>query len=136
MWILPQLVLEGAQRLDDFRELFNPDAEHPYILEQIKQVSFYTDCLGKAHWSEPSMVIDKELAKMLLQIARVFIKDREMQVKEIELWIKHMSKVEYDDYIGQKEALMHWYAEMVELGLTPKESKFEDFVQWLGINFG
>ena len=136
MWILPPLVLEGAQQLDDFRELFSPDAEHPYILEQIKQISFYTDCLGKAHWSEPSMVIDKELAKMLLQIARIFVKDREMQVKEIELWIKHMSKVEYDDYIGQKEALMHWYAEMIELGLTPKESKFEDFVQWLGINLG
>ena len=136
MWLLPQLVLEGARRLDDFRELFNSNAEHPYVLDNIKQISFYTDCLGKAHWSKPSMVIDKELAEMLLQIARLFVKDREMEVKEIELWIKHMGKVKDDDYISQKEALMHWYAEMIELGLTPKESKFEDFVKWLGISLG
>ena len=134
MWLLPQLVGEGARQLDDFRDLFKLDAEHPYLLEQVKQISFYTDCLGKAHWSEPSAVIDKELAESLMQIARLFVKNRDMEVKEIELWIKHMGKGEEDNFISQKEALMRWYAEMIELGLTPKESKFEDFVKWLGIS--
>lgn len=134
MWLLPQLVREGARQLDDFRDLFKPDAEHPYLLDQVKQISFYTDCLGKAHWSDPSAVIDKELAASLIEIARIFVKNRDMEVKEIELWIKHMGKVSEGSLIGYKEALMRWYAEMIELGLTPKESKFEDFVKWLGIS--
>jgi len=103
-------------------------------LEQIKQIGFYTDCLGKAHWSEPSTVIDRELAKMLVQIARIFIKDREIVEKEIELWVKHMGKVKDADLSVQKEALLHWYAEMQELGLTPKGEKFTDFIQWLGVD--
>ncbi len=134
MWLLPQLVAEGARHLDDFRSLFEDKAEHPYLMEQIKQIGFYTDCLGEAHWSEPSDVVDQELAKMLVQIARIFIKDRDIEEKEIALWIKHMGKVKDDDLRMQKEGLLHWYAEMQELGLTPKGEKFTDFIQWLGIN--
>jgi hypothetical protein len=40
---------QGARRADEFGGLFEPAAEHPYILDQLKQVSIYTDCLGKAH---------------------------------------------------------------------------------------
>ena len=40
---------KGARRADEFGSLFEPAAEHPYILDQLKQVSIYTDCLGKAH---------------------------------------------------------------------------------------
>ena len=134
MWLLPQLYREGARQLDDFRDLFRLDAEHPYLLDQIKQIGLYTDCLGKAHWSEPSAVIDKALAEALIQIAELFVKEGDVEVKEVELWIKHMGKVRGKNLIDQKEALMRWYAEMIELDLTPKGSKFEDFVKWLGIN--
>jgi hypothetical protein len=40
---------KGARRADEFGSLFEPGAEHPHILDQLKQVSIYTDCLGKAH---------------------------------------------------------------------------------------
>ncbi|MBN1085452.1 AbiV family abortive infection protein [Erwinia aphidicola] len=36
--------------------------EHPFALDQLKQISFYTDCLGKAHWSIPDNVIDRDTA--------------------------------------------------------------------------
>lgn len=36
----------GMIKLDDLRPLFEPDAEHPYILDQLKQIAFYTDSLG------------------------------------------------------------------------------------------
>ena len=136
MWLLPQLIREGARQLDDFRDLFKLDSEHTYILDQVKQIGFYTDCLGKARWSNPSAVVDKELAEMLIQIASLFIKikRRDMEAKEIELWIKHMGKVKDDNSINRKEALMRWYAEMIELDLAPKESKFGDFVKWLGVS--
>ncbi|HUV75179.1 MAG TPA: AbiV family abortive infection protein [Dehalococcoidales bacterium] len=134
MWVLPQLVMEGARHLDDFRSLFESTAEHPYILEQVKQIGFYTDCLGKANWSEPMEVIDKDLATMLVQTAKIFLKKGEITTNEIELWVKHLGPVKNGDFSQQKEALLHWYAEMQELGLATKGEKLTDFMQWLGIH--
>jgi AbiV family abortive infection protein len=48
-WLLPQLAATGARKLDDFRPLFDEASDHPFMLDQIKQLGFYTDCLGKAH---------------------------------------------------------------------------------------
>jgi len=135
MWFMPQLVKDGARYLDDFKSLFEPEAEHPYVLNQLKQISLYTDCLGRAHWSEPSAVIDEELARMLVKIAKLFVKGRNMEEKEIELWVKHLGKVKNSDNKKMKEALANWYAEMEELGLAPKGGSLADFNQWLGIEF-
>lgn len=134
MWLLPQLFMEGARHLDDFGPLFESVAEHPYTLEQVKQIGFYTDCLGKANWSEPTGVIDKDLAIMLVQTAKIFLKKGEITTQEIELWVKHMGPVKNGDFLQQKEALLHWYAEMHELGLVTKGEKLTDFIQWLGID--
>lgn len=134
LWLMPRLVAEGARQLDDFKALFQSDAEHPYILDHIKQIGFYTDCLGEAHWSEPNDVIDKELARMLVQTARLFLSDKEIQAKEIELWVKHMGKVKDSDLRAQKDALSNWYAEMQEVGLGFKGQKITDFMRWLGMD--
>jgi len=134
MWLLPQLFMEGARRLDDFRTLFESTAEHPYILEQVKQIGFYTDCLGEAHWSEPTEVVDKELATMLVQIAKIFASKNEVTVKEIELWIKHIGRSKNETRKEQKGSLLHWYAEMQELGLAPKEQNIVDIRDWLGLD--
>jgi AbiV family abortive infection protein len=40
------LFARGARKLDEFRDLFSGNAEHPYLLDQLKQIGFYTDCLG------------------------------------------------------------------------------------------
>jgi AbiV family abortive infection protein len=133
MWLLPQLVMEGKRRLDDFSTLFDPTAEHPYILEQVKQIGFYTDCLGKIHWSKPVEVIDKDLAKMLVQIAKVFLKKGKIKTQEIEIWAKHLGPVKNDDFLKQKEATLHWYAEIRELGLATKEQDLKDFLDYLGL---
>ncbi len=60
-WLLPQLVEQGARKLDDFKTLFEESSDHPYVLDQLKQIAFYTDCLGGAHWSMPQEVIDGSL---------------------------------------------------------------------------
>lgn len=133
MWLLPQLVTEGARHIDDFITLFESTAEHPYILEQVKQVGFYTDCLGKVNWSEPMEVIDKDLATMLVQTARIFLRKGEVTTKEVELWGKHLGPVKNGDFLRQKEATLHWYAEMQELGLLVKGEDFKDFLDWLDL---
>jgi AbiV family abortive infection protein len=134
LWLIPQLIMKGARRLDDFRPLFEPEAEHTYILDQVKQISFYSDCLGEAHWSEPTEVVDKELATMLVQIAKVFASKNEVAVKEIELWVKHMGRSKNGTLKEQKESLLHWYAEMQELELVPKGQNIGDILDWLGLD--
>ncbi len=134
LWLMPQLMMKGARQLDDFRPLFEPVAEHSYILDQVKQISFYTDCLGKAHWSDPTEVVGKDLATMLTQIAKIFASSNEVTVKEIELWVKHLGKTKRSSLTDQKEALLHWYAEMQELELAPKGQNLQDVIHWLGLD--
>jgi AbiV family abortive infection protein len=133
-WLLPQLVAEGARRLDDFRQLFDKSSDHPCILDQIKQIGFYTDCLGKAHWSIPEVVIDDQLAKMLVEIAEIFSKEKIVSQTEIELWVKHMGPVWMTDVAAMKQALVDWQADMQRHGLIEEGiNKMAQFIH-LGLN--
>ena len=133
MWLLPQLVMQGARNLDEFRSLFEPTAKHPYILEKIKQIGFYTDCLGKIHWSKPAEVIDKDLAEMLVQTAKLFLRKGKIKAQEIEIWAKHLGPVKNDNFLKQKEATLHWYAEIQELGLSSGGKDLRDFLEYLDL---
>ena len=42
--------------------LFDETSDHPFVLDNLKQLGFYTDCLGKATWALPWKVIDEDLA--------------------------------------------------------------------------
>ena len=53
-WIIPQLVEEGARTMNAMAAGVDPHAEHTAVLDALKQVSFYTDCLAKRHWSIPN----------------------------------------------------------------------------------
>ena len=80
-WLLPDLVAKGARKLDDLKSLFDENSDHPYILDQLKQLGFYTDCLGEAHWSIPDDIIDEQLSNMLVKISGLFIKNKETSTK-------------------------------------------------------
>jgi AbiV family abortive infection protein len=129
-WQLPQLFVEGARSLDDFYPLFDKDSDHPFILDQLKQIGFYTDCLGNAHWSSPPDVIDEDLASTLVQIARFLVKHPQVTPREIELWIKHMGphlgSGMVADLDGAKQALHNWYADMQEHGLSSHSNESID----------
>jgi AbiV family abortive infection protein len=130
MWLLPQLVARGARKLDDFRPLFDETSDHPHILDQVKQVSLYTDCLGNAHWSIPEEVIDEELARMIVFIANVFAHCEKIEPKEIELWIKHLGSVWMRSHELMEKGLENWYAEMQEVGLAPSgRNEMEEFIR-------
>ena len=136
-WPLPQLVAGGARNLDDFSPLFSKGADHPFLLDKVKQISLYTDCLGDTHWSEPAEVINEDLAKMLVRSARLLSKHPDTTAKEVELWVKHMKP-----YIGPgatashgdaKQALLAWYADLKEHGLaTHGDDEIRAFVGGLG----
>lgn len=116
-WILPDLIAKGARDLEGLRLATDPSAEHTVVLDQIKQIGFYTDCLGAAHWSEPEKVVDESLAKSLVAISDLLARDQTVTVKEIELWVEHMRPAYGAPLDWMKTALLNWYAAMQEHGL-------------------
>jgi AbiV family abortive infection protein len=118
-WLLPELASKGARKLEELLPLFTEDAEHPFVLDQVKQLGFYTDCLVNRHWSVPTHVIDQELAYGLVQIAKLLVGKREISVKEIELWIQHVGSAPKNDFSTMKRALTSWYSAMQKAGLRP-----------------
>lgn len=134
--IFPQKVAEGARKLNDFRSIFDENAEHPYILDQVKQISIYTDCLGKAHWSEPERVIDKKLAESLVFTAETLASKTKTTTREIELWIQNFNGIDFGNLSKAKEALLHWYYDMQTEGLLPDGYRIKDIADWLGFDLG
>ncbi|TRZ96682.1 MAG: AbiV family abortive infection protein [Dehalococcoidia bacterium] len=119
MWLLPELAVQGARKLSDFRKLTDPSSDHRYILDQVKQIGFYTDCLGASHWSLPHEVIDKTLASLLVDVASLLATKHHATTKEVELWIKHMQPVWRTSPVWMEAALKNWYADMQAHGLVP-----------------
>lgn len=117
LWLLPELAIKGARKLEDLRPLFEDDSEHPFVLDQVKQLGFYTDCLGNRHWSVPIDVVDEKLARSLVQIAKLLVGKSETTVEEIELWIRHVGAAAMDDLPAMKRALAIWYSAMQDAGL-------------------
>lgn len=118
MWIFLDLVQQGARKLHDFAAIFDPNSDHPQVADQLKQVSIYTDCLGKAHWSIPEEVITKELALSLVTSANILSKGREVTAEEIELWINHMGPVWGGPVAWMDNALIKWGKAMQEKGMA------------------
>lgn len=128
-WLLPALAASGARKIDDLQPLFDSESNHPFLLDQLKQLGFYTDCLGNGHWSVPAEVIDQDLAQMLVNVADIMAKDKDVPEKEIELWIEHVGPVWKKDLAWMKKALANWYAAMQEAGLAPEgENKMEQSI--------
>lgn len=129
-WLFPALAASGARKLDDFRSLFDQDSNHPFLLDQLKQLGFYTDCLGAGHWTVPTEVVDEDLARTLVNVADVLANDKDVSEKEIELWIEHVSPVWKKSPAQLKIALLNWYGAMQAAGLKPEgENKMEQFVR-------
>lgn len=127
-WILPHLAASGASSLEELRQIVDPKSDHPTLLDRIKQIGFYTDCLGKAHWSVPGEIIDGDLAIQLVSIAELLSASKTFTETEIDLWKRHIGPVWRGDMRWMKQALVNWGKEMAEEGLLDDSEKFERFV--------
>ena len=116
-WILPELVAKGARSLDALRLATDSSASHTLLLDQLKQLGLYTDCLGPRTWTEPTLVVDQSLAEQLVAIASLLAHDKLFTSREIELWIEHMQPVYGAPLDEMKAALLRWYDAMREAGL-------------------
>ena len=120
-WIIPELYMKGARTLESLRLASDPSGEHTALLDQLKQISLYTDCLGNANWSEPEDIIDAELSRSLVIIADLLAKGQTVTELEIQLWIEHMRPTYGESLKRQKFSLDTWYAAMKENGLWDEE---------------
>jgi AbiV family abortive infection protein len=119
--LFPELVRKGAHSLEDFQPIFDLKAAHPHQIEQIKQLSIYTDCYFEGCWSEPEMVVDEQLSEYLLRTAKLIMSTHEVSAREIELWIEHVGSSLTLDPEQRKAAIIDWYTAMKEEKLFKNE---------------
>jgi HEPN superfamily AbiV-like protein len=126
MWVFIDLVAGGAKKLNDFAPIFDPG-----VLDHVKQLGFYTDCLGKAHWSLPAAVIDEGLAQALVRTATVLSSSAEtVTTREIELWMEHLGPVWNRPPSWRERALENWYEALQAEGLRPAgENEMSRFIR-------
>lgn len=123
-----------APNIEDFRELADPESDHQHLLEALKQLALYSDCLGECHWCIPDRAIDEQEARFLLRNAQRLVPEGESAMQspaELELWIKHMKPVQGKGMLPMKEALIACYHEAQELGVLRGNSSVEDMVRFL-----
>jgi len=89
-WIIVDLARRGARTLRDLAPIYDPESDHPAILDAIKQCGFYTDSYASDSWSIPEEVIDEELSTQILLAAKILLSDKTVTTREIELWIEHV----------------------------------------------
>jgi AbiV len=122
-------IMKGATRLEDFRDMFRPDAVHAQLFDNVKQLGVYSDCLGNVHWSEPSNVVDEKLSRFLVTLAEVVARAGFATELEIDLWARHFSDVPKENMTALTAALGDWYEDMQRHGLAPPgENEMKRFV--------
>ena len=132
-WILPELASKGARQLEDMRSIFDKDSGHGQTLENLKQLSFYTDSFSNSNWSLPKDVVDERLAKAILSIADILAKKDNSSMtteKELELWVKHMKPVWKQEMAKMKQALINCYSEAETLGRVT-EGKTKEMTEFV-----
>jgi AbiV family abortive infection protein len=124
-------VANGARCLDGFKPLFSAESGLPHLAENLKQVSLYTDCLGKRNWSKPAEVISESLARTMVLAARVLTANESpVTVREVELWQLYMGAVWGRPLAEMKAALVDWHKALVAEGIKAKDESgwMESFV--------
>lgn len=127
MWIFGSLAANGARKITDFSRMFDDNSDHPDVLDTYKQLALYTDCLGTGKWVTPLKAINPETAAHLVNHAGQMVRDRDVTLREIELW-QHYIKPGMNTAQMQVAVLM-WHKAMVQEGLSDMgEDELQDFI--------
>ena len=98
--IVSDLIHQGGRKLLDFASCFSDSGlKDRELFDALKQVGFYTDCLGNRHWSIPSVVVTEQVAKAFVRDAMIFARQESVTVREMELWQFHLGVEESLDSI-------------------------------------
>lgn len=130
MWIIPELILNGANTLENMRKVVDPKSKHPQTLDNLKQLCFYSDVFTKGKISLPDNVANKEIASNLLLIAKANIKKILSSEETLEIWVKHLKPVWKKEMSKMTDALLNCYKELEEKELIEQgmSTKMKDFL--------
>lgn len=117
-WIFLELFANGARQLEHFKCMFFDDSDHTAMLDNLKQLGFYTDCLGKAHWARPKEVINEALARKIVSATKIMARPTTHSTREVELWIQHIGPVWKQEMALMKQAVIDWQSAMHKEGLS------------------
>jgi AbiV family abortive infection protein len=125
---LLEFAARGARKLFDFSGMYSKDAEHPAILDAVKQIGFYVDANGEnGDWSSPQNVVEEGLARSLVQTAIALSNTADTTERAIELWVEHMGPAWMTP--DMKHALILWQQAMFEESLAIRSgADMADFV--------
>ncbi len=119
LWIIRDLVTNGARKIEDFGAIVDSNSNHPRTLDLVKQLGFYSDCLGDGHWSAPNEAINRDLASSLVEVAEIVAPRRVISIRELELWIEHWNPNHPEGDVGMMRGVADYYAAMQAEGLAP-----------------
>lgn len=126
-WVLPELVDSEPRTIEDLAAITSSDALHPQMLDELKQLCLYTDCLDGVKWSSPDdipSVAPEELATYLLNAAQRVISDTPFSEELLELEAKHLSRVAGTSVAEIKLAFEAFSSEAREKGVLPLTESF------------
>lgn len=131
MWIVSELILNGARTLENLRKVADPKSDHPQTLDNLKQLCFYSDVFTKGKLSIPDNVANKEVAQSLIATAELSIKESLNSVDALEIWVKHLKPVWKTETSFMKKALLACYIELEKKNLIEKgtANKMNEFLQ-------
>lgn len=131
LWLLRSFAAANPRPLfHQVAWLADADTDHARLADDVKQVSAYVDRYGEKRWSEPSIVIDKELAESFLRAAEVLVPSGEVSVREMELWLQHIKPAMRTG--RTTVAARAWNDAMVAEGL--KQDDRANWAAFLGLN--
>jgi AbiV family abortive infection protein len=111
-WPAPVMIRDGARTLEDFRVLYAGTSGHPDQLDTLKQVGFYTDCVGACRWLIPEEQVNEATARYFVDIAERLAMREIVTTRELELWVEHVGPVWKTTLSEMKEGVAKWAAAM------------------------
>ncbi|HAJ27016.1 MAG TPA: AbiV family abortive infection protein [Syntrophus sp. (in: bacteria)] len=134
-WILGELAAKGARTIDELRPIVNSDSDHPNVLDNLKQLCLYTDCVNNSKWTSPEALEIKDLASYLLLMAKAFVKGSDVTEKELQLWRLHLLPAKRGSFEENKRAVANWWADMGANGLSSAtEEEIEAFLRPVNVH--
>lgn len=116
-WMMVSVFESDENTSPDFN--FKFDKQQAAIVDNIKQLSFYSGCYFNKQWASPVGAVEELVATVAVAMAEILTDNRTAPcVEEIEIWIKHIKPVRTADIDTQLRALESWYQEMKEIGLS------------------
>jgi AbiV family abortive infection protein len=128
IWTIPGLLARGENFCDVAAQVFDKSSDYPKLIDHIKQLGFYTDCLDNMNWSYPTNRVDKRMAESIVEIARFYSNAKKTTSKEIEIWVKHFKGVPYENADMVCKAFSEYHLEIQDCGLSSK--KLDDFLNF------